>query len=180
MVAKDYFDAEGVLIKHQGGKTIQETTMLKYWFAGDIKKRKSPRYMQYKDKINGQLVIDSNNQHSAFLIYVEHDDYDIRFKISYELMTLILEVRNSMYDLQPIKNPFYSVGRSEINFNRLSFTPKLIEALTTKRKPLTDAKRKQILLTNSKEILALKDKHAINVLEFLKDEEARSQLENEK
>ncbi len=180
MVAKEYFDAEGVLIKHQSGKTIQETTMLKYWFDASIKKVTSPRYAPYQNKINGQLVIDPNNQNSAFIVYIEHDGFDLKFRMSYELMTLILEVRNSMYDLQPIKNPFYSVGRSEINFKRLSFTPKLIEALSTKRKPLTDAKRKQIILTNSKEILTLKDKHAMNVLEFLKDEEARRQLENEK
>jgi len=173
MTGKDYFDTgEGVLIKYQDGKTIQETTLLKYKFDGGIKKITSHRYMGYRDKINGQLLIDKKNRASAFFIYVTIDEYDIRFHVSYELMNLILEIRNSMYDLPPVRNPFYNVTNSEINFNNLSFTPKLIEALATKRIPLSDAERNQILLNNAKEILALKDKHWIDVSEFLKNEEA--------
>jgi hypothetical protein len=174
MSGKEYFNAEGILIKYQGGKTIQETTLLKYKFDAGIKKVDSPRYKAYDGNINGQLVIDKNNRASTFLVYVEHNGYDIRFKFSYELMGLILGIRNSMYDLNPVRNPFYDVINSELNFDNLSFTPKLMEALTMKRIPLSDARRKQIILDNSKEILALKNKHDIDVSEFLKNEETEN------
>lgn len=172
MSEKEYFNAEGVLMKYQGGKTIQETTLLKYRFDAGIKKVDSPRYKAYDGNINGQLVIDKKNRASTFMVYVTTKDYDIRFKFSYELMNLILEIRNSMYDLEPVRNPFYDVKRSQMNFDNLSFTPKLIEVLTTKRVPLTDATRKQILLNNAKEILAMKNKHDMEISKFLKNEEA--------
>jgi hypothetical protein len=175
MAGKEYFKAEdGVFIRYCGGKTTQETTLLKYWFDAGIKKIASPKYVGYRGKVNGQLLIDKNNKATAFFIYVKTDEYDIRFHFSYELMNLILSIRNSMYDSKPVRNPFYEVERSELNFSNLSFTPKLIEALSTKRIPLNDAERNQILSNNMKEILDLKDKHEINVSEFLKDEEGNS------
>lgn len=172
MIEKEYFNADAVLMKYQGGKILQETTLLKYRFDAGIKKLDSPRYKAYKDKINGQLVIDKNNRASTFIVYVEHNGYDIRFQFSYELMNLILEIRNSMYEQDPVRNPFYDVERSQMNFNNLSFTPKLLETLTTKRMLLTDAERKQIILDNSKEILAMQDKHEIDIFKFLENEEA--------
>jgi len=107
-IVKDYFDSgEGILIKNENGRIAQENLLLKYNFSGDIKKLSSPRYMAYKDKINGQLMINKHNTGSVFKIYVEHDGCDIRFQLSYELMSLILEIRNSMYDLDLVVNPFY-------------------------------------------------------------------------
>jgi|GEM_PF-2786063 len=181
MSREEYLDAiEGVLLKNHDGKIVQENTLLQYRFTGGIKKRDSPRYKVYRDKINGRLVIDKYNQKSTFVVYIKHGDYDIRFQFSYELMNLILEIRNSMYDMSPVRNPFYNIKNSQINFDNLSYTPKLIEALTTKRMPLTNDNRKQILLNNTKEILAMKDKHTIDIAKFLKndilkDEEVNNQ-----
>lgn len=168
-IVKDYFDTgEGIILKSEGGRIAQENLLLKYNFSGDIKKISSPRYMAYNDKINGQLMIDKHNRGSVFKIYVKCDNYDIRFQLSYELMSLILEVRNSMYDLDPVKNPFYDIENSKVVFDNLYFTPKLIEVLTKKRVPLTEHERQNILMRNSKEILALKNKHEEELLDFLK------------
>lgn len=180
MSGKEYFNSgEGLLLKHQGGKTIQENTLLKYEFKADIKKTTSPRYVAFNGNVNGRLQVDKHNQNSAFLIYVEHDGYDIRLQFSYELMSLILEIRNSFYDAEPVRNPFYDIGRSSLEFKRLSYTPKLVEMLTTKRIKLDEDKREQIILKNAKEILDLKNKHQEGLIELLMREEARNKLENE-
>lgn len=180
MSGKDYFNSgEGLLLKHQGGKTIQENTLLKYDFKADIKKVTSPKYVTFNGNVNGRLQVDKHNQNSVFMIYVEHDGYDIRFHLSYELMNLILEIRNSFYDAEPVKNPFYDIGHSKLEFKRLSYTPKLIEMLTTKRIRLDENKREQIILKNAKEILDLKNRHQEGIIELLMREEARNKLENE-
>lgn len=172
MGSKEYFDSgEGLLLKHSNGKTVQENTLLKYDFKADIKKISSPRYVTFKGKVNGRLQVDKHNQNSVFLIYIEHNGHDIRIPISFELMALILEVRNSFYDAEPVKNPFYNVERSALEFKNMTYTPKLVELLTTKRIKLNEDKRQQILLKNSREIFAMKEKHNIDIKAFLKGEE---------
>ena len=174
LISKDYFDTgEGVIIKNEGGRTAQESLLLKYNVSGDIKKVSSPRYMAYNNKINCQLLVDKHNKRSSFIAYIEHDGYDIRFRISYELMSLVLEIRNSMYDLPPIINPFYNTERSMLMFDNLYFTPKLVEVLSKKRIPITEHERQNILLKNSKEILALNKKHKERLIELLIDEETK-------
>ncbi|KKG79812.1 hypothetical protein [Methanosarcina mazei] len=175
MDGRQYHDTgKGVLLKHNNGKTTQENTLLNYDFKADIKKITSPRYVTFKGKVNGRLQVDKHNQNSAFLIYIEHNGHDIRIPFSFELMALILEIRNSFWEAEPIKNPFFNVERSSVVWKNMSCTPKLVELLTTKRIKINDEERKQILLKNSKEIIAMGKQHDVDIKTFLKEEEANS------
>lgn len=172
MDGRQYHDTgEGLIIKNQYGKIKQENTLLNYDFKADIKKISSPRYVTFKGKINGTLQVDKHNQNSAFLIYIEHNGHDIRIPFSFELMALILEIRNSFWEAEPVKNPFFNVERSSIVWKNMTCTPKLMELLTTKRIKINEEERKEIILKNSKEIIAMGKKHEIDIKTFLKGEE---------